>query len=641
MKATKPSEVRLYRLLFFVSSFIFLSFVVGAAIFGQISVKVELSFLVATVSFFIYAFFYLLDPESKKVGSSTKIVLLLAFLVSLANLLLLPILAPQISTTILAYFVTAYEYIGLFVLLVLPLFFLIFFGIWIFNQGHKRIGYAMIAVAIALVAFYFAEGLIFQHYKIDDEIFILLLDTKMLLAGANPYSTSVSQQLFYNVTGGVVNTPSINSQNMVIGTLSYPSLYLLSFVPFYLLSDSGIQGLIAVGLKVQEALFLLIALIATAFVIDKKLLGKPIYSLILFTTIALSYLSSIAIYLMFALLLLAYSKLEGKYSWIFLGLCASLQQQLWLPVILLILYSFNNQGAGKGIRNVVGTLGVFLLFNFYFIALNPLAFFGNLFGTLSGLLLPVSFSSIGYMIVTNYPILLGSYSILFWASVAIVCLIFLYINEKRLVGLFAMIPFIFNSHSIPVYYTFFTGFLIVTLFVKSPKAPGVLKKLLVANKSLVYATILAIVILASIYAYASHAEYEKDFNLSLSGSSIYFDSAANQTIYSGTLSYSNISNSSVYALAVVVSKYGIGYEGLLNQSILYQRSPGCLSYPCIVNINKIPLNGSGKYTLRVLLGRGQYLEPVYGVRMIFYNDQYFYISDTLFNQTILSSFSRG
>jgi len=637
MKVTKPSDKTLYRLLFFLSSFLFISFVVIEDVFGQISLLAEISGLVASGSFVTYALLYLLNFEKKVLEKLTKNALLITFCISLANLIMLPILASPLGITMVAHFLTSYEYIGLFIVLVLPLFFLIFFGIWLFNQGYKKISYSLLAISVALIAFYFVSGLIFSHYKINDEIFILLLETKALLAGANPYAVSVSQQLFYNVTGGIVNTPSVTSQNTVVGTLSYPALYILSFVPFYIFSDGSLQGLIAGGLKVQEALFLLVALITTALVIDKRLLGKPVYSLILFTTIALSYLSSIAIYLMFALLLLAYAKLESRYSWIFLGLCTSLQQQLWFPVILLIIYSFSNQGVKAGMRNIFGSLAIFLLINAYFIALNPTAFFGNLFGTVSGILLPVSFSSVGYLLVTNYPILLSGYSALFLISVAILSLLFLYFNEKRLVGLFAMIPFLFNSHSIPVYYTFFTGFLIVTIFIKNPKGKASAKKYLAANMRLLYASLLALALAATFVVYSSHAAYGQGFGALITNSSIRFDSATNQTIYSGDLSYSG---GSLYVLAVVSSKYDVGYEGLLNHTIITQAISNCTQYPCIVNVNRLVISHEGNYPLTLHLGRGTYSEPIYGVRVVLYNDNYFYISDAIFNQTILDSFSK-
>ncbi|HVA83251.1 MAG TPA: hypothetical protein VNF06_03745 [Candidatus Aquilonibacter sp.] len=627
------SDAEFYRLLFFISAFIFLSFATAINVFGIVSSYVQVASFVGTAGFFLYAFFFLTNP--KKVGKIRKYVLIGLFFVVLLDFVLVAV-SPNVHVSVIAYLLSGYEYIAAYFVLLLPLIFLTFFGAFLYWKKYRKIAYALFALAILVMIFYFFSGLVFHHYKIDDEVLITFLDSKILLAGGNPYSTSVSSQVFYNTTSGAINSPSITTTNKIIGTLNYPSLYLLSFLPFYLMAQPTIANLADFDIEMQQAVFMIVLLLLIAFSIDRKLLERPAYGIILFVTIALAYLSSVTIYLMLILLILAYTKLESRYSWIFLGLCASLQEQLWIPVVLLTLYSFRNEGFRKGMVNLIGATGVFLLLNAYFIWLSPSAFLGSVFGPIHELLLPQASSPIGYLITTNYPILLSSFATLFVIAILIVSLLFLYFNEKRLVGLFSMLPFVFLSHSIPVYYTFFMGFLAVTLFVKEEKKKQVKGSYIIKNPTLIYASLFGLIVLGGGVIYYSHLSYLSNFDITATNQSVHFDSAINKTIYTSTLTYHNLSNSTVYLFAAVVTKYDAGYAGIMDTNII-ENSQKCSDYECLLNVNRIDLNQSNStYKVRVYLGpdKGQ---PIYAVRLSLYNGDYYYPARGIFNQSILQS----
>lgn len=632
------SKEGLYRTLFFIGAFIFISFAVAVNVFGLISVWIQIISILETVVFFGYCIVYL---SAKRLSDNKKYLLFGFFLIELLVFISALSLTPFIKVSALAYLISAYEYIGAYFVLILPLIFLIFFGAYLYYKKYPKIALILLLAAIGIMVFYFFSGLVFQHYKIDDELLITFIDSKILLSGGNPYSASVSNQVFYNSTTGMINAPSITSTNKVIGTLNYPSLYLLSFVPFYLLSQPTFANLINFDLEIQQAVFLIILLLTVAFIIDKRYLGKPVYGIIVFFTIALAYLSSVTIYLMLALLLIAYAKLESKYSWVFLGLCASLQEQLWIPVLLLIIYSFNNDGKRKGAINILGTIGVFLAFNLYFILLNPHAFFGSLFSPINEMLLPEASSPIGYLLVTNFGIPLGSFSVIFAFAIFLICILFAYLNQKRFVGIFAMVPFLFLSHSIPIYYTFFTGFAIVSLFIPEKKEEGKIRNWMIENKGTIVATGAALVAILIYLLYIWHTTYQNNFSLNVTNASIHFDTALNKTVYTATLHYANLSNETVYLFAGAVSKYNIGFAGILNYALIND-STKCDSgdYGCMINVNRIVLpKNFTSYNLKIYINPS-FGNPVYGVRINLYNGQYFYVGTGVFNQTILDSFSK-
>ncbi|MDE1827832.1 MAG: hypothetical protein KGH65_01590 [Candidatus Micrarchaeota archaeon] len=635
MEIIKSDKGR-YRLFFFIASFVFISFATALAVFGLISFYVQLATLADAILFVAYSTLFLISEGKRKVSEPGKLALNGTFAFLVINFLILLLVETGARTTMTAYLVSAYQYVAINFVLFLPLIFLTFFGLYLYRQGYRKLSAMLFGMFVVVMILYFFSGLVYHHYKIDDEIFIQFASTKYLLAGMNPYGMSVSSQIFYNSTSGAINSPSITTTNHIIGTLNYPSLFLLSFMPFYLISTPTLQNLVNIDIEAQGMIFLLLAFFATALLVEKRYIEKPVYGIILFLTIAMAYLSSITIFLMFALLLVAYAKLESRYSWLFLGLCLSIQEQLWFPVILLIIYSASNSGIRKGAQNLIGSLGVFIALNLYFILLNPSAFFGNLFGPVNQLLLPESSSPIGYLIATNYHMLLGTFSIVFLAAMALFAMLFAYLNQKRLVGIFAMVPFLFLSHSIPIYYTFFTGFAIVSLFIAQKGGKGQIRRWMGENRNAVLC-IVAVVVAVPIYLICgSHLAYQNNFNLSVSNASIHFDSALNKTVYTATIHYANLSNDSVYVFAGVISKYNIGFAGILNYALINDSVQcGGEDYRCMVNVNKIALPGNASSYSLVMYIRPSSGNPVYGVRANIYNGEHLYVSDGVFNQSIL------
>ncbi len=130
--------------------------------------------------------------------------------------------------------------------------------------------------------------------------------------------------------------------------MDYPALFFLAVVPFCFLAQPTIANFENTMMPLQSSLFIFILLVSLAFSLKRKDLLKPKFTLLAFLIVAMLNISSVQTYLMIALLIVAYAMIESEYAWVALGLALSIQQELWLPVLLLLAYSANNQGMRKG-----------------------------------------------------------------------------------------------------------------------------------------------------------------------------------------------------------------------------------------------------------------------------------------------------
>src|SRR5690348_2749196 len=160
------SDAEFYRLLFFISAFIFLSFATVINVFGIVSSYIQVASIVASTAFFVYSFVFLISKE-KKLDKMRKYLLNLLFLLVLVNFLLVVLFTPNVHVSVIAYLLSGYEYIAAYFVLLLPLIFLTFFGAFLYRKKYRKIAYALFGLAVVVIIFYFFSGLIFHHYKID------------------------------------------------------------------------------------------------------------------------------------------------------------------------------------------------------------------------------------------------------------------------------------------------------------------------------------------------------------------------------------------------------------------------------------------------------------------------------------------
>ena len=328
---------------------------------------------------------------------------------------------------------------------------------------------------------------------------------------------------------------------------------------------------------------------------------------------------------MLAVLLWAYAKLDKKHVFILLGIALSLQEELWIPVIFLFVYSLNNMGLKRSAANAVGAVFVFLLFNAYFILLNPTTYFNSVFAPVGALIMPSGSALFGFPLITSYHVSLLVLPKLFYLSILFLAILLLYLNKKELIPLFSMIPFLFLSHALVSYFTLFTFFFVFSLFIKEKsKGEGYIKRYLGRKRStyIVLASLFAIAATAASLAAISHNQYISNFDINSLNQSVIV--SGNYTYYNATLTYNGLKNNTLYVAIVGVSNGTIGYYGFFNQSLTGQNFP-CNSIECTINVNRILLNeSSGTYPVRLKAITGPYSTGPF--TLIIYNREYYYLS---------------
>ncbi len=593
----------------------------GAAFFSAAFVLSAIAFIIA----------YVLGRHSASRRDGSIDLLHALFSLSLFSYLMSFLTAGDAALGLAVKFIISLQSMGLWLVLLIPIFFLSFTSVYFLRKERRSNPAAKLAllavVLLILILYYFValKGI----FTADDEELLKLTSVSMLLNGTNPYASSISL-LLYQHTSTIGAT--LTTANTFLGTMDYPALFFLSFVPFYFAAQPVIGSLNTVYGPLQFSTFLFILIVAFTLLLRQRQLMRPQLTLMLVFVLAATELSSITTYLMLALLLIAYAKIESRYAWLPLGLCLSLQQELWLPVFLLFAYSFNNQGFGRGMRNAIGAAVVFLVFNAYFIAINPEAYFGSIFGTLNQLIMPFNPSPIAFLMLKSYQLPLTSYPVVFEALALLLGLAFLYLNRKPLIPLFGLLPFLVLDHILVSYYAFFLFFLLFALFTYDREnRAGWIEKRLREHRRGFFALLAIIALSTLIFVYASHSAYERNFSIGVVNQTLSVNRTSNTTVLDAQLVYSNMSNSTLYVFAFKYYGVSAGFSGLLNQSLISepQACPGG-NYTCLVNVNRIELaSSSGTYPLRLTIHWSNASDEVKDVAVALYNRQYFYVADSV------------
>jgi hypothetical protein len=251
------------------------------------------------------------------------------------------------------------------------------------------------------------------------------------------------------------------------------------------------------------------------------------------------------------------------------------------------------------------------------------------------LIMPFNPSPFAFFFMKFYPILLSTYTDIFALTALLLILLFLYWNKKELVMLFSLIPLLFLDHVISSYYAFFLFPFLFTFFVEGRKKTGIIEKELRRRKLLFALFILAILASILIVVYNSHAQYEKSFSIGFEPQSLFVNTTSNTTTENGTISYHNLSNSTVYVYVVTQSGLSIAFEGLINESLI-SNPQKCApdDYVCLVALNKIVLpNNASEYPLTLRIAWSNQTREIIRSSVIIYNGKYFYTSDPISNYT--------
>jgi hypothetical protein len=616
MLKIKNIKINTQRALFVVASFLFIIEMNGPMLFSSISKISLLLNALFSILYIVYAMFFILYESGRLRNRSYLVTLLAAIVLIFAMVNSYDLLFLGSNTYPLTFETTlTFGVIPLY----LPIILFIFLGVNLIRQKFtakyrhraRAIALLMFAGALIMIFILFFSRLFGAQFGLDDEEFLTLHAATALANGHNPYTENFSAVIYNAYESNSVGLPTSTTNNMVVGGVNYPALSFLVSVPFALATKLGIFNFTGTGLTVDVAIFIFIMIFSIAYILKPEHIRYPPIPIILFILISISLLSSFTNFLMFAVIILAFYWIDSKYVWILLGIAASLQEELWVAVILFLVYAFRNHGVARGTYTLLGTALVFLAINGYFIAIGPSAYISNVFTPVNGYVLPSAYAIIGYMVLILYPLTLNAINYLFYAAILSVVIIFAYFNEKNMIFLLAFVPFLFLYHAISPYFNFFVAALIVSLYArdrtaiktkaKSKARPARLRSQATGNSpvaALAAITLIVIIIaITSALVIQAHKKYEA-YGISVSDPRL--AASANYTFYNATIAYSdtNLTEISIimygmYRNGTVPAQYGILDQGRILYSPFRNNSNqtnSTLSYK--INPNILYLNSS-------------------------------------------------
>ncbi len=523
----------------------------------------------------------------------------------------------QIGTHSFRFVENFVAYMGIFIILL--------FLANIFAYSERKSARAAVLVTIIVIALCLYYSPLVIKYVVDDETLIGYYATLHLLSGINPYTQSISQLLYksHNSIGATLET-----SNQLAGVVGYPALFFLVQVPFYMLFAPTQASLSSYYIHAQGTIFFM-AMVFSLILITKRTernnLFRQNWLLYLAFGIMSLTLSSMMVFLMAALVLMLYTEIGEKYPWIFLGLAAALQEQLWVIVIMFMVYYFNNYGIRKGGRTLLGTGAVFLLINGYFVVSSPSSYINSVLTTLESIV-PTYSAAIGYFIASSYPIALQDYTYVFLMAIALMAILFAYINKKAMIPIFGTLPLLFIDHGIPIYLAsavFIFAAVYHTDF--EGETEGRLRHFARSSRARAAAVMSAFALLVFamiVFIQYSHSSYISSFDPIISNQSAALLNNGNIE-YSASLTYSGVNNTNVYLMLTTAYANTYSYWGLYNQSLI-KDSLICNYYPCGVNTNKLLLYNATGRKIEALIPSNFSAGSIGYVSAILYNGHHYY-----------------
>jgi uncharacterized membrane protein len=394
-----------------------------------------------------------------------------------------------------------------------------------YKGKFRLIGFGLIIFAI-IVVFVFYFGGTFYKVVINDAEYLAFRSAQDLLQGKNPYVQNYTSGLYQSFLNNNVSSVTLTTSGSIVGTMTYPPLYFITTVPFYLIS--GTLSRFAVnGLLGEDAIYFLIMVASIAY-FSGKLENKKILGLILILPFMVFDVISPAVMLIIAALVIAYFSMDEWYFGLLLGIAASIQQLAWLPVILLFAYKYHNSGFRKTLKDLAISLATFLAISAYFLLSAPIIYLKSLFLSVGGSFIPTGLGPIGLLLMKSFNIPLAYFPVIFYSTFLLGAIAFLKLNDKRMIGIFSLLPFFFLNYARSEYYVLFISLSIVLFAIDSNKP--IKRKL--GTEYLVLGACIALAIIALI-AYG-HIQYIHAVGISVTGASTTYTS--NSLEYSARLS---------------------------------------------------------------------------------------------------------
>lgn len=294
----------------------------------------------------------------------------------------------------------------------------------------------------------------FISFQPSDEMVLSYYAYHSFASGINPYTQNYAGQLAPTLIA-LGSYPTVMLNGSIVGRYSYPALYFLIQAPFFALLHANASQIGTKIMPLEYSAYFVLFLAACYMLMKNKRAGLPVYSAIVLAALSFITFSSTVIIVMLALCLILFSEFGYRHSWLVLGLMASLQQQLWILVLIYLAYQSSVLGIKKTLRTLLLICAVFLVINGYWIILNYQAFISSFLT--ATMLAPDTIAPIA-TILLHYGTPSWILLMMFILSTIIVVSVAFSV-EKKWLPLLAAIPYNFLSHALPIYFVlFFTIF---------------------------------------------------------------------------------------------------------------------------------------------------------------------------------------
>jgi hypothetical protein len=386
----------------------------------------------------------------------------------------------------------------------------------------KAIGAILLIAAIVLFFYYQLYGFGYKGVNADDETVLSYYAFRAMQAGNNPYGISIDNVLYHNSTKYGF---TLTTENEIVGYLDYPILFVLVLAPFYYLAHGTASSVIYSANSEAYLIFLALVVLSFAAAVSKKRLKnfKAILpSIVIFLLYFVQILSVQYLIIAIAMIALFYS-IDKWYAFAILGIAASLQELLWIPILFALAYIAASRGIIRGAKAAVGAIAVFAVINGYFMLENPGIFISHVLAPVNGYLLPFLLSPIPSLLMMFYPVSMHGLELVFYISIAIGAVTVYIARNKMLVASMSLFAYFFLYHTLVAYFALSITLLFFIAVIETEKAkPKQIKKQKQQSEirelrlKIGYAALAVLTIaLATVVVY-SHYSYARDFGVSVS-----------------------------------------------------------------------------------------------------------------------------
>jgi len=592
---------------------------------GEISVLADL----ISISYLAFTILYSLFMDKKGmlkyyVAIFTIMIVLIAF--SSFYMTLIPTIVNSVVSEVLD--------IGIAFSILFPTLVIIMLGFYFIRSNvlkaySKQVGAILLIIAIIVFFYYEIYGFSYKGVTIDDESAISYYAYKAIESGHNPYAITIRSVLENNSTTYGF-TPTTN--NHIIDYLDYPAIFVMIMAPFYNIYSGSAGSVLSSGNSLAYLVFLIISLFAFASLINKKTVGnfKILIPTMLVFIMYFVQILSVQYMLMIITLMLVFYSIDKWYAFAFIGIAISMQELLWIPSLLVLVYIASTKGITKGIKNAFGAVLVFILINAYFIIQSPMLFVKDVFAPVNGMLLPLPISIGPSLIAMFYPISMHGFEYIFYISILISVIAVYFARNKLLVASMSLFSYFMLYHTLVAYFAIAATLLFMIIIIDDPvqniKIPKFNIKTRAKNKSSdlhkrnAFIAVFASIFLLFLIIVFSHASYVKNFGVGVSYNGIAKNGTyAMLTIVDNGIYPQNVSILGFYSTNSIVENI----EGLSVSNPKYITNISSCNQLCMknnyLNYNILHLEPKKSYQILLLIPNN-----TVSLRCVIYTEEYYY-----------------